>query len=219
MSVQEKVDMNILDSLSNSLYVLQDLGLITEQQVTSIYTNLPTMNTLQLSYCKGLIDLVYRINQMYRYYTIYSKYPTEVLNTITDDSNHIVLNILDYLKANPEMETKINIDTTKLDAIYNTIEKYLPNSTLYTHAKNAKEILSDVTYDNLSDVITQLFTLSRLIDHENIDEAIKRKFKSIINTIRLDLENISTPVIESKFVTYLKEEIKDSVDILVEKLV
>ena len=219
MSVPNQIDMDILDSLSNSLYMLQDLGLITEQQVAAIYAKLPNMDTIQISYCRGIIDLTYRINQMYKYYTIYSKYPVEILNTITDESNHIVLNILEYLKANPVTESNIKINTEKFDSIYTTIQKYLPNTLIATHANNAKEILQEVTYENISETITQLFTISRIIDHENIDEAVKRKFKSSINTIRLELENVSMPIIESKFITYLKEEIKDSVDVLIGKLV
>jgi hypothetical protein len=68
MSVPNQIDMDILDSLSNSLYMLQDLGLITEQQVAAIYAKLPNMDTIQISYCRGIIDLTYRINQMYKYY-------------------------------------------------------------------------------------------------------------------------------------------------------
>ena len=210
-------DLTLLDNLADSLSILEEVGLLSQENITYMYNHLVVYDDIQINSLEALMELAERVSKIYRAYNTYSKYPSHIIENIDEDTIHPVINVKEYLLKEAE-QVSISIDLSSFEELVKK-SKFLPKeSIILTYIKDIQEIIKDINIDNYQEIINKLFTMANLIKLENLDIVIERKIISVLNTIRLQLEEIKVPVY-SKFQDFLQTELQPSVKVLLARLI
>ena len=210
-------DLTLLDNLADSLSILEEVGLLSQENITYMYNHLVVYDDIQINSLEALMELAERVSKIYRAYNTYSKYPSHIIENIDEDTIHPVINVKEYLLKEAE-QVSISIDLSSFEELVKK-SKFLPKeSIILTYIKDIQEIIKDINIDNYQEIINKLFTMANLIKLDNLDIVIERKIISVLNTIRLQLEEIKVPVY-SKFQDFLQTELQPSVKVLLARLI
>lgn len=196
--------LGVIDSLIVNLKFLYSIQVITDDIQEDIYSFLPKLTNDDLSNIQGFNEIVDWTRKLYVCYEKYKSFSSDILNLIDDD----VLHELSYLKPyiNKKSTTTFNTpDVTKLDCYYKNLVKFYPNEQLTQLIIDVYNLLDDISENNQKEILKKLYLCSRTLDYScNYSEPIKRKLRSIINTLSLEIQSMQSNK-KSSFYYFLKD--------------
>lgn len=206
-----------LDKLHDELGFLISLKVVTEADKEAVFRyvikNGMTKNV------EGLLELIDWIKQLWTSYLKYSSFPKDILNEIKniEELNHISTNYIEYIDAKDI--NYVGLDLSEFSILKSHLDKYFPKATFTPMIADIYDRLQELSSDNISEIISELYTVSQLLDYEsNFDKNVIQRIRGYINRIRLQLEQFK-PRNRDSFEIFLdKEEIIETVSFIINKI-